>query len=393
MLMANEKKKQPVISMTKAVELLDMRMFGPGTARVPTDVSDVYILCPNCCNNHNSNRLTLNINFEDNVFGCPRCGFNGGVYRLVSHFTGWNLRETEKNIKAGKLASYVPSDYTEGEDESLSVVEAGRDMAPLKQRHEVYTFMLEHLHLSSDHRADLLKRGLNNETIEKIGFKSLPKYMDLTSMPKKLITSGLDLRGVPGFGINDAGDWALARMPDGGYLIPNRNGQGLIQGFQIRFDHPTDTIPKYGYLTSKGMAGGTRCNPWCCWAGENLLARKNDRSKPFDVVLIEGPLKAYIVNHITGANIISVPGVNALKKVPSALQSLDNLGLRRVYIAYDMDFETNDDVKNQLERLKAILADLNIKTMTLFWDPTYKGLDDYVTGSPEFKELLLMWSK
>ena len=244
--------------------------------------------------------------------------------------------------------------------------------------------MLSMLELSEQHHDALIRRGLDDKAIEEIGFKSLPRFMSPTVIPSKLIARGFDLRGVPGFGIGKNNAWQISRQPDGGFLIPNRNGTGLIQGFQIRFDHPSDRIPKYGYLTSKGMQGGTKCGTWCCWVGEDLT--KHDPTIPFDVILIEGPLKAYIVNHLTGHNIISVPGVNALKKVPSALQSMVEFGLHKVMIAYDMDSETNEDVARQLNRLREILDNLNIKHATMKWDAKYKGLDDWML-SPEFKAM------
>ena len=111
---------------------------------------------------------------------------------------------------------------------------------------------------------------------------------------------------------------------------------------------------------------------------------------PFDVLLIEGPLKAYIVNAVTGANLISVPGVNALKMVFHPLQEMIPLGLRTVLIAYDMDAETNPDVKKQLDRVRADLRTLSIPHQTLNWDHNYKGLDDYVTGCSGFKSILAL---
>lgn len=380
--------KRPIINMATAVQLLDLRMSGPDSDPVPVDVSDINIMCPKCSGHHQSKRMTLNIDFEDNVFSCARCHFGGGVYHLISYATGWALKDVENNIKSGKLANYTPSELSDRDMESasdISIDNFGRLMAPLAQRDAVYREMLSLLELSEQHRDDLLRRGLDMESIEQIGFKSLPRYMSPTVIPSKLIARGFDLRGVPGFGIGKNNTWQISRQPDGGFLIPNRNGKGLIQGFQIRYDHPGSNIPKYGYLTSKGMAGGTKCGTWSCWMGEDLT--QHDTSSPFDVILIEGPLKAYIVNHLTGHNIISVPGVNALKKIPSALQSMVGFGLRKVLIAYDMDSETNVDVSRQLDRLREILGSLNIANSTLQWNPEYKGLDDWMV-SKEFAELL-----
>lgn len=375
------KTKAPLITMSAAVSALGLRIAGDGSELIPTDVTDINIMCPECASQHSSRRLTMNINFETNVFGCMRCNFNGGVHKLVSYYTGWPIDEVPDRIRNGELGTV---NAQAGKDHEVSKIESVQMLAPLKQRHDVYSAMLDLLPLYPVHKKDLICRGLSESTIEGIGFKSYPKYMDPTVIARKLTEAGLDLRGVPGFGINAKGNRCMATLADGGYLIPVRNGSGLIQGFQIRFDHPSDSIPKYGYFTSSKMSGGAKCGTWCAWAGEEL--EKREDKSPFDVILIEGPLKAYIVNEITGCNVIAVPGVSALKRVPGALQQMVHMGLKTVYIAYDMDSEDNEAVAMQLNRLREILHSLNIKSKTLVWDKDCKGLDDWVT-SHHFKDL------
>lgn len=369
--------------MAKAVHLLGIRVNGPDSEFCPTDVADINIACPKCSQQHASKRLTMNINFDNNVFGCPRCNFNGGVYRLIGFYTNWPTKEVEARIRAGELNNFKPSD----EISKLDISNEGRPkveqapLAPLQQRDEVYRALMKLLTLCDEHRKDLLRRGLRPETIDRIGFRTYPKFLPTTVIPQKLINRGLDLRGVPGFGINEAGEWSLAKLPDSGFLIPNLTGTGLIQGYQIRFDHPGANIPKYGYLTSKGMRFGTKCETWCCWSGEDVS--KKEKAEPFDVILIEGPLKAFIVHDLTGCNVISVPGVNALKKIPAALQSFQPFGLRSVKIAYDMDSETNENVHSQLMRLREILDDIGIPHQTMKWDSRFKGLDDWLSAKKE----------
>lgn len=386
-------KKPPIISLAKAVELLGLTVDPDyGREAVPTDVSDINILCPKCSGRHERHRLTMNLNFEENVFSCARCHFSGGVYKLVSYYTGWPEREVPERIKKGELANYIPAEHSTLEDKYVdNVSNYGRLLAPISNRDKVYRTLLEHLTLSPDHEDDLLRRGLSKLDIERIGFKSLSRFMDPIRITKRLVTEGVDLRGVPGFGITSSGSWSMARLPDSGYLIPIKNGVGLIQGFQIRFDHPSGTIPKYGYFTSKGMSsGGTRCQPWCNWVGSDLSKSNN---APFDVIIIEGPLKSYIVNALTGANLLAVPGVSALKNLPSTLQEMAERGMQRVYIAYDMDAYENEDVANQLNRLRCVLDTLHIDHRTMVWNEEYKGLDDYITGDPEFLEVLRHTSK
>lgn len=376
-------KKLPIISMAKAVELLGIRVYGKDGDAVPTDVADINVLCPKCGAEHSNRRLTLNIDFAENVFSCPRCGFSGGVYHLISFYTGWPVRNVEGCIRAGKLQNFKPNENISNLDISSASVSRTEmsPLAPIKQRNEVYRALQDMLTLSATHHDNLRSRGLSEAAIQRIGFRSYPKYLSANVIPQRLINKGLDLRGVPGFGINENGEWSLARLPDSGFLIPNFSGDGRIQGYQVRFDHPNASIPKYGYLTSKGMRAGTKCETWCCWSGRNFAT--DPTPNPFDVILIEGPLKALIVNDITGCNAISVPGVSALKKVPAALQSMVQFGLREVLIAYDMDSDTNKDVRAQLERLREILDNINIKHRTMRWDPAYKGLDDWLVGSKD----------
>lgn len=375
----DKKYEPPIISLRKAALLLNV------ITEEDAEGSECYVFCPLCSPQHNSSRRTLNLNFENNTYRCARCGtFAGGVYKFVSHYTGWPYKKVKYNIQRGMLNNYMPEHPDVQSDDGL---ETSGDVsksviAPITQRNEVYNALLNALNLSSEHRSALKERGLTDEAIDRLGFKSLPKYIDPCIIPKKLMNAGYDLRGVPGFGINAKGEWSLAKMPDGGFLIPNRNGSAYIQGFQIRFDHPSDTIPKYGYFTSKKMQGGTKAGSWCCWAGEDLMFRLNNKvTDPFDVIIIEGPLKALIVHEVTKCNVISVPGVAALQNVPSALKAMIPLGLRKAYIAYDMDSKSNAQVAAQLRKLIGMLHDLKIPSTTMEWDPEYKGLDDWITSS------------
>jgi hypothetical protein len=358
----------PIISMADAVQALNITI--DGVQPINTDVSNINVLCPNCSPNHTTKRKTLNIDFRQNVYGCPRCNFSGGVYNLVSYYTGWPLNTIKDHIRAGDLGNIKVDD----EHRHVVAPSAEPTMASLERRNSVYNAMLDLMSLSETHKNDLLRRGISEEHIESNRFKSYPKYMDLSIIPKKLINNGYDLRGVPGFGLDENGAWAMVRLPDSGYLIPMRNGTGYIQGFQIRYDHPHDNIPKYSYFSSKRMEKGTGCEGWCSWSGMNV----REATTPFDVVVTEGPLKGFIVHELTNANVIAVPGVSVLKKLPPVLKELNQLGLRKVVIAYDMDALSKVEVSNQLARMREMLDDLELPHQTLMWDQNYKGLDDWL---------------
>lgn len=382
-----KRKRNPIIPLRAAVTALGVKTEGIGKGEdIRMDVDTVNIYCPVCSSEHRSKRRTFTLNFKDDVFGCLRCNFTGGVNDFISYYTGWPASEVSANVRAGKLANCNPGEINP-DLSSSTVSDSGNALAPLAVRDEIYRAMLSALTLSDAHRQDLRRRGLSDEDINRIGFRSFPKTgIYKTVIPKRLLAQGYQLSGVPGFAVTDTGAPTLTHLKDTCYLIPTKDADGFIQGFQVRFDHPSDTVPKYGYFSSAGMPGGTRCGTWCSWAGESIAARKTH--EPFDVVLIEGPLKAYIVNCITGLNVISVPGVAALTKVESAVAGLKNFGLRAVYVAYDMDSETNPQVAKHLNILRQKLDAQGIAHATLKWDSRYKGLDDFVTQSEEFRALL-----
>lgn len=369
---------QPVISMRQAVRALNLRVWGPDSEPVSIDGEQANIRCPACADSHSSGRLTMNINFDKNTFACARCGFKGGVHHLIAYYTGWEMKDVAKKVKAGELDSFTGSEVDGNKISStLSAEETSTrsvQLASLRQRDQVYRAMLERLSLSDMHRKDLLKRGLSDKQIEAIGFRSISQFADRKAVPKKLISAGYDLRGVPGFGIED-GTWVMARQKDSGFLVPLKNGSGLIQGFQIRYDHASDSLGKYGYFTSamKDMEDGVKASVWSSWAGDDVDTER----KPFDIIITEGALKGYIINARTGVNVLSVPGVNALTKLVPALESMKLRGLKGVFIAYDMDLFENKAVEKALMTLMENLESNNLPYKILVWDKG-KGLDDWL---------------
>ena len=386
---------ESIISLSEAVRRLGIHIDLNDGPLVDTNRKTADIMCPMCSPQHRTKRRTLNLDFAKNVFGCNLCDFRGGVYKFIAAYTHWPYSEVVERVKAGQLGSFTPTSIISDKAEN-DLSDDSNVHAPIRVKNETYNKMLSFMTLSEKHRSDLRGRGLSDEDIDRIGFKSLRRTIDSLGMENRLSTSGYKLEGVPGFCIAKSGKWTLSKVVDDGFLIPLRNAYGMIQGFQVRYDHPSDDrhIPKYGYLSSKNYTGGTACQPWINWAGEDYtdrIAKVGEAKKqnvqvghfdPFDVILIEGPLKAYIVNAITGVNVIAVPGVNALKNVPQVVRELKSIGMRKIYIAYDMDAATNKEVAKQLDRLRSMLDDAGYEHSTLQWDSTYKGLDDYVTSEP-----------
>ena len=231
-------------------------------------------------------------------------------------------------------------------------------------RHETYTALLSKLSLSSDHRNNLLSRGLSNEIINQRGYKTTPA-VGTTAIAKQLLAEGYYLPGVPGFYHNSNGDWSFVRESRG-IMIPVRNPEGKIQGIQVRRDDLTRR--KFRWISSVGKPNGTPAEGWTHLAG----------SPQSTILLTEGPLKADVIHSLTGHTVLAVPGVNSLSQLKPALEYMREHGTYRIMTAFDMDYMSNPHVQNGYMELAKLLSDMNFQYGTYLWDPQYKGLDDYV---------------
>ena len=62
----------------------------------------------------------------------------------------------------------------------------------VEERHATYTALLQSLTLASDHRENLLSRGLSPEEIHRLGYKTTP-VLGFSSLAKRLREKGLYL--------------------------------------------------------------------------------------------------------------------------------------------------------------------------------------------------------
>ena len=224
--------------------------------------------------------------------------------------------------------------------------------------------MLGMLSLAPDHRENLLNRGLTDGDIIRLGYKSTP-IAGMSTIAKQLLSDGYYLTGVPGFYRTNDGDWTFIHEQRG-ILIPVRNKNGLIQGLQIRRDNVEKR--KFRWVSSGDRKDGCRAEGWTHLAGEITPV----------IIITEGPMKADVINALTGMTILAVPGVNTLTHLKAALADLKADGLQEVKTAFDMDYTMNQHVQNGLENLFALLDANGFRYGTYLWDPRYKGLDDFI---------------
>lgn len=313
------------------------------------------IYCPQC--DKGAGRKHLAVNARLGLFNCVRCGVHGGIIQMYALFKECSKKEAVHQLlewRRGGGQAPAPAPIREIKQ---------NDLAPLDVRTNTYMHLLySELSLDDKHRENLLSRGLREEDLFR--YRSVPKWGTEREIARRLLDRGCILKGVPGFFVHN-GEWTFLRIKSG-IIIPALDVEGNIQGLKVRLDDVTER--KYRWISTGELNEGTASEGYCHISGNPSPT----------MLLTEGELKADIVTRFTGMGTISVPGVNALRKLPETICHLQNKGLEKIYICYDMDLYTNPDVIKGYKKLREILEAFPIKVGTYKWDPAYKGIDDYL---------------
>ena len=333
----------------------------------PHGRSSYNIPCP-VCDRPGTREKHLNINLKRNVYRCPKCGqFQGGVFDLYAYYMGVSRDKVLEDVTArlnGETSKFSGKVVSKRKLESPPM-KPQASLAPLDERDRVYRALLNRLTLAPDHRENLLRRGLTDEAIERLGYKSTP-VVGFHALAQSLLDEGYTLFGVPGFYRDEDGRWTMAVWRRG-IMIPGTYF-GKIQGFQIRLDNKMKKGGKILTFSSRDELDGAMGENWC-----HLVGPVRER-----ILLIEGYMKADIVNHFTGQTILAVPGVTSLQHLEAALRDLIPLGVRHVTTCFDMDYLKNWHVENAYKNLVALLGKMDITFGTYLWVPDHNGLDDYI---------------
>lgn len=341
-----------------------------GIPEPPSGRRSYNISCP-CCDTSPRGKH-LNINLTKDVFCCPRCHFSGGVFDLYAYYAKVDradVRDTlikELGLKDSGPFHHEGSKHRRGQQTITRPIlqDIELPLTDIDARHETYTALLSKLSLASDHRENLLSRGMTEEMIQRNGYKTMP-VAGFSAIAKQLHEEGYYLAGVPGFYHDTDGSWTINKEKRG-ILVPARTPEGKIQGLQVRLDFIKKG--KFRWLTSIGKQDGCKAECWTHIAGEPTST----------ILLTEGPMKADIIHHITGQTVIAVPGVNSLNHLKETLEYVQSKGTTKIMTVFDMDYLKNPHVKDGYFNLATLLAQVGFEYGTYLWDPQYKGLDDYV---------------
>jgi hypothetical protein len=187
----------------------------------PQHRRDYYVPCP-CCDAGRDRHL--NINTEKDVFRCPRCGMQGGVFDLYSLFTGVPRERVLEELRHLRCGSSPSAQFFARpcKTDAKHLLPAGPPCADISVRDAVYRALLQKLLLAWDHQQNLLNRGLSMEAVAQNGYRTTP-LVGCRTLAKQLLAEGHILAGVPGFYCAEDGQWRFVPEPRGILYYPPTN--------------------------------------------------------------------------------------------------------------------------------------------------------------------------
>lgn len=344
-----------------------------------------YVDCPFC----GEGRGRMKINYVKNVWRCNYCNEHGGMLALYARIHSLTnseaYREICDSIQNGIGYSYdLPMTHKKKEAEVEPVNRAENSVI-----HKTLTGLLGMLKLSEQHREHLRNvRGLSDEQIEQLGYKSTPPFYMCGPLTSRLIEQGYTVEGVPGFYQKD-GKWTINfSTMTAGILIPARGIDGMIRGFQIRLDVPLKNDDedkdkpgaKYIWFSSGSKPMGTTAGSPLHFVG-NPFARV--------VYVTEGILKSDIAHMLMDRTFAAIAGINNTAQLDMLFALLAENGTQTIIEAADMDKYRNEHVNKGASTIYLLAKKHGLSFRRLTWNPNYKGIDDWqlaVRRSKERKE-------
>ena len=324
----------------------------------PIQRNDVELkaLCPFC----GDTKYHLGLNRKKEQFHCFHCGEHGNSVSLYAKMNGISNKESYAMLKGGQETLETKTLYFRVEEEI--------PIRSIEERHDIYYEFLSLLRLNRNHLMNLENRGLNFGHIHRFMYRSIPTDNVFRREVLEALASKYNLVGIPGFWYDEKGNPQMFYNKLGGIFIPVCNKDGYIQGLQMRLDiSPGSDEKKFRWFSSKHFKDGTGARSWVHVVGDTTAK---------EACVTEGAMKADVASVLSdGRLFIAVPGVNAIEYLPNTLREL---GITKVYEAFDMDKRSKPEVKQALITLRNTLSGMGVECVSCSWNPKYKGVDDYI---------------
>ncbi|MCD7885216.1 MAG: sortase [Lachnospiraceae bacterium] len=329
----------PPFSIEEVSDLLGIERIGP------TSGASFGVVCPFCGDRRGKMNFCICKDGQvKNTYHCFHCGESGNMLQLYAKLRGLygtdacKVAYREIRNRLLDVHSSNGNGWDPGQTKIREFTEQSALPVDFAHRDAVYRELLSMLRLSKKHRRDLQNRGLNGEQVSRMGemgfLSTAPK--ENKSLARRLIKKGYSLEGVPGFYMDDRGEWMISFYQyNSGILCPVYSENAMIAGFQIRMDEPFKGM-KYTWLTSAGKRKGCSSKSPAGFFG----------SPDADAVYVtEGILKAAVAHLVTGKPFIGNPGVGHYKELKEMLARLKARGVKLVFECYDMDKDMRTDCR------------------------------------------------
>lgn len=372
---------------------------------------EVELTCPFC------GKRKYGLNRENGLghcwnAACPSDGKGYNIWQLYGAVYNLSNSEAIKELKKRLgMSDYTTTRSAETIPQRI-VYERPKqaNIASPAKLDKVYTAFLLELNLSEKNRLDLKSRGFDDETIEQCLFRTFPRKdeIDFYALCRRLISQGLTLEGVPGFYQCKNGSWCFVQVTKG-IIMPTRDYKSRIIGLQIRKDDDLRVCDEDGKLEAKctwfssknsraGCGSSSPVHFACDWiwdvSSKSYTPYFKDTKR--SVILTEGMMKAELIHQFQPQyNVISVAGVDNYKNLSATLPLLKEMEVEEIMLAFDMDYEKNENVDAAMKKTKQLIIKSGLKlwksekgTDHLRWNvnalvdgktyPVLKGLDDFL---------------
>lgn len=332
--------------------------------------NQMQLRCPFC----EDKKAHLNVNLTKGVFRCSRCGLGGGPLQFWATLKHQTTREAYKDLceRAGQVLRGKPEPPRNDSAMPPAAVPAPAQTPALRPEKldAAYRGLLDQLILSEIHREKLLARGLLEQDLERLQYRSVP--MGVTEeIAANLLQQGIQLEGVPGFFQDPfSGDWRLD-VRGSGILVPDRDAHGWIEALQVRMDDTSSG--KFLNFTSADRNHGTQTS--CCPHFAGVVPGMSS------VLVTEGVMKADVARSLSvqlgrPLALVGLTGVANFGQFRRAIGELQQMQIHKVYLAFDMDAAVNENVRRARDKVMEMGAAAGLEMALLSWNPAYKGIDD-----------------